>query len=393
MLSPHPGWLALIAGLGLSLLGIGAIRTAEAGNNTSYASAQTVWLCIALVAMLICLVPHPRQISLAAFPGAIVTLFLLIFVIMPFVPASIVSPRNGARSWINLGFMSFQPSELAKIVFVIAVARYLRFRENYRTIWGLLVPFVIMFVPMALILKEPDLGTALLFPPALFVMLVVAGAKLRHLGTLVALTLLAIALNVAAIYYLPESMQLLKPHQRARITSVISRAQGETRYDKSIGYQQRKGIVLIGAGGATGFGQERSATIVRFNRLPEAHNDMIFAVVVNRWGLTGALTMLGLYLLLVLSFILVAMRSKDPFTRLAVIGFAGLIFSQAMINIGMNIGLLPITGITLPFVSYGGSSLATTFAIIGLVFNFAAQPQAIVTRPSFEFDHADVIYQ
>lgn len=391
--TPHPGWLALAAALGLTGLGIAAIGTAEYSTETHYAASQGIWLLIALAVMVLCILPHPRQVALASIPLMVISIVLLVLLLVPAMPHWLVEPRNGARAWMNFYLMSFQPSEMSKIASVLVLAYYLRYRQNYRSLGGLLVPFAIMSAPMLLIMKEPDLGMALLFPPTLFVMLVAAGAKLRHLGALLALAIILAALNIVAIYKLPESMQLLKPHQRARITSMISQVQGESRYIKGIGFQQHKAMILIGAGGWTGYGAERAATIVKFNRLPEDHNDMIFAVIVNRWGLAGGLMVLGLYLLLVLSFMLVAMRAKDPFIRLATVGFAGMLFCQATINIAMTLGLMPITGITLPLISYGGTSLVTTFAIIGLVINFASQRQAIVARPSFEFDNADVIYQ
>ncbi len=385
LLSLHPAWLGLLAAIGLTWLGITINSTA----HPDYAAAQTKWLLISLVAMTICIVPDSRMIGLITVPLMIAVTALLVLLIMPGVPSGIVPVRNGTRAWINLRFMMLQPSELAKIVFILGLARYLRYRENYRTLRGLLVPFCFMFVPVLLILKEPDLGTAMLFPFALFAMLTAAGAKLRHMGTLLGLAILAVAINVAAIYTLPESMQLLRPHQRARIVSLISATRGDTHLIDSSGYQQFKAMTLVGSGKLTGYGNERSPVIVNYNKLPEDHNDMIFAVIVNRWGLLGALGTLSLYGVLVASFLLTAAKSKDPFARLACVGFAGLLFMQMAINIGMNIGLLPIIGITLPFVSYGGSSLVATFLMIGLVLNFALQRRTMLARPSFEFAAPD----
>jgi cell division protein FtsW (lipid II flippase) len=381
----HPAWFGLAAAIGLTCIGI-AVNSAA---HPDYAAAQTKWLFISIVAMVVCIIPNSRHIGLATFPLMIIITFLLLLLILPGIPAFLVPVRNGTRAWINVRFMMLQPSELAKIVFILALARYLRFRENYRTLGGLLVPFAFMFVPVILILKEPDLGTAMLFPFALFAMLTAAGAKLRHLGALLSLAVVAVALNIAAIYTLPESMQLLRPHQRARIVSLISQARGDTRHIEDTGYQQYKAMTLVGSGQAGGYGAERSAVIVGHNKLPEDHNDMIFAVIANRWGLYGSLATLGLYAVLVGSFLLTAARTKDPFARLAIVGFSGLLFMQMAINIGMNIGLLPIIGITLPFVSYGGSSLVATFLMVGLVLNFALQRRSMLARPSFEFHHQD----
>lgn len=384
---PQPAWLVLAAAATLSGIGILAIETAV----PVYGAIQLRWLIISLLVAAICAMPHPRLIAMVVAPLSTITLCFLVMIILPFMPRSIVPVRNGATCWVNLHFMMFQPSELAKIVFVLSLALYLRYRNSFRTLRGLLVPFVLMFVPVLLILKEPDLGTALIFAPAMFVMLVAAGARLAHLTVLIGLVLLAVVVNIAVIYTLPDSLQILKPHQRQRIVAMISRTQGDRRYVDSIGYQQEKAITLVGSGGVAGMGAERSHTMVRFNRLPESHNDMIFAVIVNRWGLWGGGAVMGLYLVLILSLLQVAAGTKDPFARLTTVGFAGLIFSQAVINIGMAVGLLPVTGITLPFISYGGSSLAASYAMVGLVINFASRRPVYGTRPAFEFDGGDAV--
>jgi rod shape determining protein RodA len=390
ILRPHPGWYALFAAIALSWIGVTAIGTVAADEATTQAR---FWLPVALAVMAMCVVPRPRWIGHASYPLFAAVLFVLVLMALPFMPRSIVPVRNGARAWISIKSITLQPSELMKVLFVLSMAWYLRYRSSYRTLRGLLVPFFIMFIPVALILKQPDLGTALLFAPTLFVMLVAAGAKLRHLGMLLGLVVLAVGVNVAIALWAPDSMQLLRPHQRARIVSMVSLAQGDTRFIKSSAYQQDKAMTLVSAGGLTGYGAERSATIVKFNKVPHVHNDMIFAVIANRWGALGVLGVLGLYLSLTGSFLLVAARSKDPMARLACVGFAGMIFTQVVINVGMNLGLLPITGITLPFISYGGSSLVATFIMVGLALNFASRRPAMLSRPSFEFDNPDAIFQ
>lgn len=388
LLTPNPGWAVLGAALLLTTLGVAAIDTVEPG----YAAKQgQQWLPISLLVMLFCLIPRPRTIGQATYPMLIIVLLILVYLLIPGAP--LVPRVNGATSWIDTPIMRIQPSEVAKVLFVLALARYLRFRDSYRTLWGLLTPFVIMLVPVGLILKQPDLGTALLFAPTLFAVLIAAGAKLRHLFSLLGLAIASVVLVVVVCLWAPPGMQILKPHQQARIVSMVSLAQGDTRYTQTQGFQQDKAMTLIGAGGFTGYGSEQSSIIVTYNKLPHDHNDMIFAVVVNRWGVLGGWAVIGLYLAMILSILLVAARSKDPFARLSCVGFAALIFTQATINIGMHLGLLPITGITLPFISYGGSSLLVTFAMVGLVLNFASRPQAMLTRPSFEFDPGDTLFQ
>lgn len=390
LLRPHAGWYALVAALMLTWLGSSAIETVSPGH----AQVQTSrWLPVALVAMVLVMIPSPRWIGHMAYPVLVAAILLLIFVILPGVPRSIVPVRNGSTAWINLGFMSFQPSEMAKVGFVIALAWYLRFRGNHRSLLGLLIPFAFMFVPVILILKEPDLGSALLFAPTLFVMLVAAGAKLRHLFTLLGIGILLIAINVGVVLYAPDSMQLLKSHQRARIEAMYFEWRGDDRMAQREGYQQRVAKRMVAAGGVAGYGKDRAATIIDYNDLPFDYNDMIFPVIVNRWGILGGLGTMALYGVLVTSILLVAGRSKDPFARMSCVGFAGMIFTQASINIGMTVGLLPITGITLPLVSYGGSSMLFTFIMVGLVINFAARRPQMLARPSFEFDNADAIFQ
>jgi cell division protein FtsW (lipid II flippase) len=390
LIKPHPGWYALIAAIALSWIGVLAIGTVAQPEATKMAR---FWLPVALIVMAVCTLPRPKWIGHTAYPLFAAVLFVLIVMALPFMPRDIVPVRNGARAWISIGDITIQPSELMKVLFVLSMAWYLRYRSSYRTLTGLLIPFFIMFIPVALILKQPDLGTALLFAPTLFVMLVAAGAKLRHLGLLLGLVVVMVGLNVAVALWAPDSMQILRPHQRARIVSMVSLAQGDTRFIKSSAYQQDKAMTLVSAGGLTGYGAERSGTIVTFNKVPHVHNDMIFAVIANRWGALGVLGVLSLYLLLIVSFLLTAARSKDPLAQLSCVGFAGMIFTQVVINVGMNLGLLPITGITLPFISYGGSSLLATFIMIGLTLNFASRRPAMLARPSFEFDNPDAIFQ
>ncbi|QQE11985.1 FtsW/RodA/SpoVE family cell cycle protein [Planctomycetota bacterium] len=388
LLKPSIAWFTLFAAVMLTIFGSLAIGTVEAG----YGETQVkMWLPVAVVAMLVVMIPHPRWIGHMTYPLLILSLISLVYLLVPGVP--MVRPINGARSWITLPGMNLQPAEFVKIFFVLGLARYLRYRDSYRTFLGLFVPFILMFVPLLLILKQPDLGTALLFAPTLFAVLVAAGAKLRHLLSLVALGVFAIALVIVVTLFAPDNLQLLKPHQQDRIRSVFSLAQGDDRTANADGFQQATAMRLISAGGMSGYGKENSQTIISYSGLPEAHNDMIFAVVVNRWGISGAFSVIALYFIFITSALLVAARSKDPFVRLSCVGFAAMIFTQSFVNIGMHLGLLPITGITLPFISYGGSSLLSLFIITGLVMNFAVRPNAILARPSFEYDNADAIYQ
>jgi cell division protein FtsW (lipid II flippase) len=351
-----PAWLCLAAALFLSLLGIAAIGT----TRPEHAERQLLFLGIGLLAAGVVAVPHYRWYRRAIVGLAIVALGLLVFVLLPFVPESIVRPRNGARAWISLGPMDFQPSEVAKTVYILSLAAWLSSTQSHRTLKGYIVVLVLTLVPVGLIVLEPDLGSALLFFPTMAAMLITAGAKKRHL---IASILIAAALVPVAYAF------VLKPYQRARIDAILAQIVGDTRYEKNEGFQGWRAMRLVGSGGFAGVGREHARALVVFNGLPEEHNDMIFAVVCCRWGVLGGLATWGSYLLFAVGGLATAALCRDPFGRLAAVGIVAISFTQMTINTGMTIGLLPITGITLPFVSYGGSSLMATWINVGLILN------------------------
>ncbi|MEM7681483.1 MAG: FtsW/RodA/SpoVE family cell cycle protein [Planctomycetota bacterium] len=395
---PHAGWYTVFAAGMLLTLGVSAIQTVR----PAFAHAQLYFaLPMGLLAFCIGLLLHPRQIGALAWPLYGFSLGLLVFLILPFVPESIVPTINSTKAWIDLGVINFQPSEMAKVAFVLAVAWRLRLGEAQRTLRGLLLPFALACVPIVLILKEPDLGQALVFIPTLLAMLVAAGAKLRHLAALAAIGVIGLALAVGVIlldpphereltgqHRVPKVFHVLASHQEKRIAALV----WPDQYRQREAFQQITAGAMVGAGGLTGMGP-RAAVILDQNRLPYPHNDMIFAVIVARWGLLGGLAVIGLYAVLVGSMLMIAARSRDPAPRLACVGFAAMIFTQAFITIGMTLGLLPIIGITLPLVSYGGSSLLMTMGLLGLVVNFASRKPQVMARPSFEFDPADAVFQ
>lgn len=386
----NPAWFSVAAAIALSVIGVAAIRLTEDGDTMGVWKKQAIFTIVGVIACAICAVPSPRTWRYLAYPSMFAAIALLVFVLLPFVPHEIVRPRNGARRWINLVVTDFQPSEAAKIVLVLALANYLRYRKNYRTLGGLLVPFLIMLVPMGLILVEPDLGTAMLFGPVLFAMLLAAGARLTHLFTIAGLGAVTIAViatvSLLAAAHDPPRYPILEKHQVERIQGLVNQVRGDRRQADTINYQAFKAMTIIGAGGFLGLGPERSRLIIQTQHLPEDHNDMVFSVVVNRWGFVGATAMIGIYIVYLVGLVMTAATTMNPFGRLVCVGFAAIIASQMIVNIGMNIGLLPITGMTLPFVSYGGSSLVATFAMTGIALSIALRPPAYFARPSFEFD-------
>jgi cell division protein FtsW (lipid II flippase) len=367
----HAGWVVFIAALLLMLFGVEAISTTRPNTATRQLFLGVIGMGLAFG---IAFVPQKR-FRQASWWLYVLSLFLLLFLLIPGVPDFIVHPRNGARRWINFGFIDMQPSEIMKVAFIFAMASHLRFRNQYRKFKGLVLALFVAIPPMFLILVEPDLGTAMLFLPALIAMLIAAGARYRHL---VIIGLLAI---VAASSMYP----ILRPHQKGRIKALIAQVQGDDRYEQSIGYQGARAMTLIGAGQDIGVGKERAEELLRANHLPEEHNDMIFAVITLRWGFWGALGLWALYILFGIGGIISAIGCKDPFPRLVAVGITTMIVSQMIINTAMTLGLAPITGLTLPFVSAGGSSLVIAWLMAGILFGIAMRRDPLMTREGFSF--------
>jgi cell division protein FtsW (lipid II flippase) len=376
-------WLCVISGLGLSVLGVYGIDVAESvqrgGGLSPTAMKQLLFLTLGLAAAAVVAIPHYRVYGRLSWPAYAGLAALLVFLLIPAVPRWLVEPQNGARAWINLGPFNFQPSEVGKVIYVAALAWYLRFRRHHRRFTGLLPPALITAIPVGLITLQPDLGTAILFVPALFAVLLAAGARLRHLLVVVLLAGLAA----------PAAYPLLRPHQQARIDGLMKQFRGDRSADQDINMQSRVAQRLIAAGGWDGVGDAKSRALVRYNALPERHNDMVFAVLVNRFGALGGLAIVGGLVLWVTGALLTAGLTRDPFGRLLVVGLAGFVAAQGFVNLGMNLGVLPIIGVTLPFVSYGGSSLITTWIMTGIVFGVALRPPKPPVRAAFDHFEED----
>ena len=378
----HFAWLTVLASLALSLVGVYSIDLAirpDAGAAESLSSAATKQLVLVVMGVIACFVvalPHPRWVRFVAWPSYVLVLALLVFLLIPWVPTEIVRPRNGARAWIDLGFTDFQPSELGKIAVVLVLASYLRYRTIHRRFLGLIIPGIIVFIPVGLITLQPDLGTASLFIPMLFAVLVAAGARLRHLTIIVVMAALAA----------PAAYPMLQPHQKDRIDALIKQIRGDRSSALDINYQSFTSQTLVGAGGLAGTTDAHARALVHYNRLPEDHNDMIFAVISTRFGLPGAVLVILLYVVWLGGALMTAAESKLAFSRLVVVGLAAGVFAQMLVNIGMAIGLLPIIGVSLPYVSAGGTNLLTAWMMTGLIVGIAMRRPVPPIRPSFEYD-------
>lgn len=377
-----PGRLMLLTALGLTGVGLSSIYAGEAADSFAEAALtrrQAVYAALGVLLALLVSRVNLQSIGLwsyAMFGGLIVLLALL--VVARYVPMSPIFPiKKGAVRWIQLGPLQAQPSEYAKLAVVLALAWYLRYRSNYRTIPGLIPPFLLTMIPAALILKEPDLGTSLLFPPVLLIMLFAAGARRLHL----LIVLASAAVAAPAFYFSP----LMADYQRQRIEVLVRQNDPDPRWQMGEGFQLRQSRIAIGSGGWSGQAREDTA-FFRHNLLPEDHNDFIFAVVGHQGGFVGAAAMVLAYLLMVTAGFTAASATDDPFARLVGVGLAAMIGVQAMINMSMTIGIAPITGVTLPFVSHGGSSLVANFLAVGLMMGVSRRQPARIARKPFEFD-------
>lgn len=287
---------------------------------------------------------------------------------------------NGAQLWIDLGFMSFQPAEMAKIGFVMVLARQLRFGGAAGGLKRLIAPSLLALAPVLMILKQPDLGTALVFIPTLLGVIFVAGGRLRHLGAivLVGVVLLPVVwLAGADLPFFRHLPNLVRDYQRARVHALLS---DDPATLQAAGFQQHATLMALGSGGVSGKGL---GMLPISRRVPESHNDMILAVVGEQFGLLGTLAVLLGYLGLALAGGYIAAATRDPFARLLAAGLVLLLVSQAFLNLLVAVRLMPVTGVTLPLVSYGGTSLLASFAALGLLANIASRRPLVVARESF----------
>lgn len=362
-------WSVLIWTIGLMAIGLAAIaRGDELAGAGELWPRQLLWISLALGAMTAGTLWHYRLLREVSYPLFFGCLVLLALVYL-------TPLRNGAHRWISLGLFDFQPSELTKLAFIVALSNYLIHRRNYRQLHGLLVPFLIALVPVGLILKEPDLGTALVFLPVLFAMLFAAGARPRHLA-------LMLVLGVAVT---PVMWMGMSAEQKSRIVTLFVQRDGGPA-PTGDGYHLHQSKQVLALGGVRG--SQFNGTMLddpQAYHLPASRTDFVFCLVGERFGLLGGCVTLALYLLLFASGLRVAAGTREPFGRLLAVGVVALIATQTIINTGMTVGLMPVTGITLPLISHGGSSLLTTALALGFLLNVGMRPGYEMTADPFRF--------
>ena len=267
----------------------------------------------------------------------------------------------GGKRWINLGGgVHFQPSEWVKLVLIIAAARFFwGFIANKRPLRWLDVAkaFGLIGLPMLLVLSQPDLGTALTYSPVLLVGLFLGGIRLKQAAVLV----VAFLVLIGGVW---KSGKVLKPYQKARLTAFADPESDP----KGSGYQIRQSLIAVGSGGIWGKGANKG-TQTQGDFLPIPYTDFIFAAFCEEHGFLGAVGVLLLYFLILVRLIENAQTAPDPAATLIIMGIASVLLFQVAVNIGMCVGLMPVTGIPLPLMSYGGSSVLFTFLALGIVMN------------------------
>lgn len=334
-----------------SLLTIASATMDNLSGDAFFITRQALLAIISFVALLVVLsVDYTQFYKLAPYLyGLSLVLLLAVF----FIDREGV----GAQRWINLGFLNLQPSEFAKLFIIISLARHLAAREgNFASIFSVIPTFLYVSLPMALIFLQPDLGTALVFTSIMFGMLFMAGAKVMHL-------LLYVTGSVAV--GLPLLWQILRDYQQLRIISFFS----PERDPLSAGFQQIQSVIAVGSGGMWGKELFAEGTQSSLSFILEPHTDFIFSVLAEQFGFGGAVVLLLLYTFLIFRIIRIGAQAKDTFGMLICIGIASMLLFQIMINIGMAVGIMPVTGLPLPFMSYGGSSLLMNMLSIGLVLS------------------------
>ena len=354
----HVDPILIAAAVMLALIGLLAIYSAKYAPLSNqglptdlYVTRQGVALLIGLVAMAVAAAWDYRSLrtwSSLLYVGSVLLLVLVLF---------IGDEVKGAQSWISLGGFQFQPSELAKIGFIIGAAAYLHDREPgglgaVLGVLGLLLP------PLALIVLQPDPGTGSILLFTAFVIMLVVGVRARYL---VALALLGTVALVGVV-----QLELLEEHQVQRLTS-FANPEGEACAQGAC-YNTDQSLIAIGSGQFAGKGLFQG-TQTNLSYVPENHTDFIFTVIGEEFGFLGAVTVLGLFAVVLWRCLHVAAVARDRFGMVVASGVAGLLAFQLFVNVGMTVGIMPVIGIPLPFVSYGGTSLIATLAMIGLVLN------------------------
>jgi rod shape determining protein RodA len=356
--------LLLLATLGLvacSLIALkGSTQNDITGDPHYYVIRQGVYAGIGLVLMYAVSRLDYSRLRELRYPiyGVMLGLIALVLVIS--------TATRGAHSWIALPFFNFQPSELGKVLLIVSLSAFLvdRMRRMGRDTTARIM--LLGLIPTMFVIAEPDLGSAMVYVAGTFAVLFVAGAPWRHFAALG--VVIAVAITTVLVVAPMAGVEVLKPYQVDRLTSFLH----PSANPGSEGYQQQQALIAMGSGEKTGRGVA-NATQTSLNFLPEHHTDFIFAVIGETFGFVGCALVLSLYALLIWRGLHILTVAKNLYGALIAGGITVMLLFQLFVNIGMNVGIMPITGVTAPLLSFGGSSMLATFLALGLLHSIHAQ--------------------
>lgn len=357
LLAAHvDGYLACAAAL---LMAIGLITLYSAsGESLARTGSQALNMAVAFAAMWAIAQVEPQHLMRAALPVYVLGLVLLVAV------ALVGDVANGARRWLNLGVTRIQPSELMKIGVPLLLAWYFARREESPRLKDYAVATLLFAAPVALIVRQPDLGTALLVAAGGFYVLFLAGLSWRVL----------VGFALAALASLPVLWSLLHDYQRRRILILLDPSQDPL----GAGYHTIQSVIAVGSGGILGKGWLHG-TQSHLDFLPERTTDFIFAVFAEEFGFVGDLALIALYLLVIARGLVIAANAPDLFTRLLAGSITLTFFTYAFVNMGMVSGILPVVGVPLPLVSYGGTSMVTVLVSFGILMSIQTHKKLVKT--------------
>jgi cell division protein FtsW len=374
----EPDWVLLLAVVALAALGILMVYSSTGAlglldqNQFETVGPQALWGVLGVVAMLAVMRIDYRYLRLISVGLLVLALGLLAVVALGGIgPLRAINTNNSLR-WLQIGPLpAMHPGELAKLAIVVYLAHWLAKRGSKTTSFteGLLPFLLILGAVVALVYFEPDLGTSAVIALTGLTMFFVAGGRLAHFALLIPAGLAAVVIGVSTSGY-----------QMQRVQAFLN----PWAYSNDIGHQTVQGLLALGMGGATGIGLGQSVQPSTAISLPQAQNDFVFALLGQELGFIGAVVVIGLYLLVAYRGIRIALGAPDTFGALLAVGITAWLVIQAFINIGVVVVLVPITGITLPFISAGGSSLLVSFAAIGILLSISRE-----TLPRGTWNDAD----
>lgn len=351
-------WLTFALVILLSIIGIITIYSAtrpslETVTHPDFYLKQILWLLISIVVLFVVVFFDYIWLNRFSYILYVIGIFLLVVVLFA------GKATMGAQRWLNLGILSFQPSEVFKLIFILALSTYLSNRGE-SILKSIPVKGIIVFagIPVLLVIKQPDLGTSILIMFLFVVLFVSKGLSKR-------IIILALVIGLISAPFLGHvAWNNLKDYQKNRITAFL-----DPDIDPSgMGYHINQSKISIGSGGFFGKGYLKGTQgVLKF--LPEKHTDFIFSVFAEEWGFLGSILLIALYLILFFRGINTAMLAKDDFGRLVATGITAMFFIYFFVNVGMTLGMMPVVGVPMPFMSYGGTALLSNFIAAGILIN------------------------